>query len=75
MNCHFNITFLANGNDFFEEMPEISPHILMRDVFIFSEQLLDLAHALRFPARHRIAVGVTVDLPEHILHVQTDQTT
>ena len=67
MDRHFDAAFLTDGDDFLQKMLEITPQVLVSDALVFLKQLFDFPHALRFPARHGVAVGILVNFAEHIL--------
>ena len=67
MNSHFDSAVLTDGSYAAQEVAEILNEIVLGHALVLLEQLLYLAHALGFPAGHRVAVRVLVDLAEHIL--------
>ena len=56
MNSHFDSAVLTDGSYTAQEVAEILNEIVLGHALVLLEQLLYLAHALGFPARHRVAV-------------------
>ena len=71
---HLHVALVAGGHDGFQEILQVVPQLLLGDGGIGLEQLVQLGHALRLPARegHVILLGEVQDVLGHGLVIVLD---
>ena len=75
MDGHLDVALVAGRHDGFQEVLQVIPQLLLGDRGVSLEQLVQLSHTLRLPARegHVILLGEAHDVISHGLVVVLDQ--